>query len=181
MTELLAALLGALLGAVGSYVATRRLERTREAQKRVALASALRMELRHAEYMLRKFADDLDNSSGELRLRVFSRLEPELFLLEPDVLYRVTDFHDRVEEVQVLRKRSGDDKSRARKHRLHVKIVMALRAVAPLNDGLLRSGGIEPPPEPYAEIKNWPQLPSRVFDYGPPEDAHPLYHPPSDA
>ena len=166
-SEMLAAVVGALIGGIVAFGASWWLVHRDQKRTRNRLATALLVELRSAEHMLNLFATDLDNGTGDFQITHFDRLDEPLLLFDPDAIFRVIDFKNRLQEIRQLRARLSEEKSEARKHRLHSKLVFAAPTVSSLKLAMERNGGLTPPADEYSEAKTYLEMPPRAFQYGP--------------
>ena len=169
--EVQSAVIGALVGGLAGYVAASFQAWQDRRRRRRALASVLLLELRGVEYLLRRMVAEPDNLTGDFHAHHFDALDATVYELKDDAARLALSFRYRLDEIRKLRTRQAEKLSNQRRHRLLVKLHAAATEVPRLKQALLRSGGLEPPPEEYREVKEGEQLslPPRAFDYGPPE------------
>jgi hypothetical protein len=176
-TEVEAALVGAVvgsgLGILGTYAfglrkaaSTRaELERDRratEARERASVASALLLEMRTIEYVLRRFRRRLEPAKwrGALPIRVFPSLLNRITYLPPETLYRVTDFFWLSQDVDFLIRdaQRGDADLEHLNWLIRLKSAGALASIPAAKEALEREGGVLPDSKTIV-IHRYPDLP----------------------
>jgi hypothetical protein len=177
MSALLGAVVGAIIGGVLTWAGTALQARSEKAARREKIATALLWELRAAERGIHLAATNVDNLSSKIRVPLFERIDPDVMLLSHTTVGMVLDFRGRLEEIAGLRERARDVLPNRRRHRIRVKLVSAAEAVGPLARALEQDGAITPPKESGRLVKDWPPLPARTFEYGPPlpADEEPMF------
>ena len=177
MAEMSAAIVGAFLGAVASaillYWVWTRQRRTELTEQRTRLATALLVELRSTDYVLRKIYENerAALSGGEIPLAILDRLDRELLCFEPQTVYELLTFRGFCRDVQLLRtsaQRLAPDKvGPFRHHRVRVKAAAAIGLLPTIKAALVSEGGLVMPRKAIAIIplSELPRIPESPFHH----------------
>jgi hypothetical protein len=156
------------VAAVFAYLAGRRRATEDRKHRAKEIASALLMELRFSEGMLREmYAEEQPmRFLWYVPLPLFDRLFPELRVLSPDAMRLAYTFYGIILEIRArFQFAQGHEARPADHHFVRVKAGFALERMRPLVAALKKEGGVLPPLEPLLAVRDMrlPPLPPPLF------------------